>query len=186
MLPPRSNIIGVGHDVVEVSSFAAQLAEPGTRMLALFSVRERRQCAARAQAKHDAQSTHLAARWAGKEAVLKAWCDALGERPAPYTVDTFPWARIEILDDSQGRPHVMLAPDVRDRLAQSLGLTGPTDAGWIACSGHGDGTLSAGAPHDAAESTGRGRSPRERPTWHISLSHDGPVASAVVLLAKDA
>ena len=43
MLPPRSNIIGVGHDVVEVSSFAAQLAEPGTRMLALFSVRERRQ-----------------------------------------------------------------------------------------------------------------------------------------------
>lgn len=181
LLPARSNVIGVGHDVVEVASFAAQLAEPGTRMLSLFSVREQRQCAARAQAKHDAQSTHLAARWAGKEAVLKAWCDALGERPAPYTVDTFPWARIEILDDSRGRPHVMLAPDVGDRLAQSLGLTGHPDPGRPGRPDRGD-----GISHDVVGSTELESVTRARLSWHISLSHDGPVASAVALLAKDA
>lgn len=155
MLPPQSNIIGVGHDVVDVVSFADQLGEPGTRMLALFSVRERRQAAERARIKHDGEAAHLAARWAGKEAVLKAWCDALGERPAPYTVDDVPWARIEILDDSRGRPHVMLAQDVRERLTRSLSRS------ENACDGSG---LS----------------------WHISLSHDGPIASAVALLAKDA
>lgn len=140
-------ILGLGHDVVDVATFAGQLAEPGSRMRALFSPRELRQASLRAQAKHDEESTHLAARWAGKEAVLKAWCEALGDAPNPYTLDDFPWQGIEILDDSRGRPHVALRADVESRLAESLGsrLTGES-------------------------------------IWHVSLSHDGPVASAVVLL----
>lgn len=144
-------MLGLGHDVVDVPSFAEQLAEPGSRMRRLFSTRELRQAAASAQAKHDGEAVHLAAKWAGKEATLKAWCDALSSCapsvPLPYTLDDWPWAGVEILDDSRGVPHVVLQAAVGERLAAGLGVAGE------------------GEPH-----------------WHVSLSHDGPVASAVVAL----
>ena len=89
------SVLGLGHDVVDVSAFAEQLAEPGSRMRGLFSVREVRQAGERARRKNDDESTHLAAKWAGKEAVLKAWCDALGDMPNPYTIENFPWNGIE-------------------------------------------------------------------------------------------
>ncbi|OZG63768.1 4'-phosphopantetheinyl transferase [Bifidobacterium hapali] len=160
-------VFGLGHDVVDVAAFAQQLAEPGSHMRGLFSTRELRQADTRAQAKHDGKAVHLASKWAGKEAVLKAWCEALtlcgetsrstnarsavqGElrdstiRPVqfPYTLDNFPWSQIEILDDVRGIPHVILGDDPFAR-------------------------LSAAFP-DAQ--------------WHISLSHDGPIASAVAIL----
>ena len=77
-------------------------------MRALFSVREVRQASARARQKNDGEAVHLAAKWAGKEAFLKAWCDYLGDAPYPFTLDNFPWPEIEILDDSRGVPHVSL------------------------------------------------------------------------------
>ena len=103
-------MLGLGHDVVDVPAFAKQLNEPGTRMRSLFSMREIWQTAQRSQLKHDDEAVHLAARWAGKEAFLKAWCAAISrhakdgaEVAYPYTLDNFPWVRIEILDDSHGR-----------------------------------------------------------------------------------
>lgn len=75
------NTCGLGHDVVDVAAFAEQLAEPGSRMRALFSVREVRQASDRARQKNDGEVVHLAAKWAGKEAFLKAWCDYLGDAP---------------------------------------------------------------------------------------------------------
>ena len=102
------NTCGLGHDVVDVAAFAEQLAEPGSRMRALFSVREVRQASDRARQKNDGEAVHLAAKWAGKEAFLKAWCDYLGDAPYPFTLDNFPWPEIEILDDSRGVPHVSL------------------------------------------------------------------------------
>lgn len=114
------SVLGLGHDVVDVSAFAEQLAEPGSRMRGLFSVREVRQAGERARRKNDDESTHLAAKWAGKEAVLKAWCDALGDMPNPYTIENFPWNGIEIVDDSRGRPCVALRPDVERKLCASL------------------------------------------------------------------
>ena len=65
-------MLGLGHDVVDVPAFAKQLNEPGTRMRNLFSMREIWQTAQRSQLKHDDEAVHLAARWAGKEAFLKA------------------------------------------------------------------------------------------------------------------
>ena len=150
-------MLGLGHDVVDVSSFAEQLNEPGSRMRGLFSMREIWQTAQRAQIKHDEEAVHLAARWAGKEAFLKAWCAAISRHAGnngtveyPYTLDDFPWVRIEILDDSHGVPHVVLSPEVQRRMLQSLGL-------------HSD---------------------ERHPAYDIciSLSHDGPIASAVVTL----
>lgn len=58
---------GLGHDVVDVAAFAEQLSEPGSRMRSLFSVREVRQAADRAQLKNDDEAVHLSAKWAGKE-----------------------------------------------------------------------------------------------------------------------
>lgn len=146
-----STVIGIGHDVVDVTAFAEQLAMPGSRMRMLFSARERRQSAMHAQQKQDGEAVHLAARWAGKESVLKAWCDAMDDTcPAPYTLDTFPWSRIEILNDGLGCPHIVLDPDVHDHLVTSLELDS-----------------------------------RVGVSWHVSLSHDGSIASAVALLAKD-
>lgn len=138
-------VLGLGHDVVALGAFAEQCAQPGSRIRALFSTRELRQAAVLARVRHDDQARHLAVRWAGKEAVIKAWSQALDQRPSPYAIDGVPWACIEILDDSRGRPYVVLADDVARTLAASVAH---------------DGDL----------------------RWLLSLSHDGPVASAVCLL----
>lgn len=162
-------ILGLGHDVVALDAFAEQLESPDGGMRRLFSPRELRQSALRGRLKADGEAVHLAARWAGKEAVIKAWCEALGESgPLPYTVDTVPWAGIEILDDARGVPHVVLADDVA--LALSDALRG----------------VYRGAHRGVSAATDAGAQPQgdaPRWLWHISLSHDGPVASAVVILA---
>lgn len=137
-----SCVVGVGHDVVDLVSFARQLDAPGTMFVSrAFSPLEMRQCQVRAGESRDGVAVHLAARWAGKEAVLKAWCEALGERPLPYSVDDFPWGGVQILEDSRHRPRVELAPDVESRLPF-------------------------------------------RVRWHMSLSHDGAVASAFVVVER--
>ena len=70
-------MLGLGHDVVDVPAFAEQLGESGSRMRNLFSTRELWQITQRARVKRDGEAVHLAARWAGKEAFLKAWCEAI-------------------------------------------------------------------------------------------------------------
>lgn len=160
---PGDRIAGLGHDVVALDVFAEQLAEPDGGMCRLFSPRELRQSALRGRLKADGDAVHLAARWAGKEAVIKAWCEALGETcPLPYTVDNVPWARIEILDDARGVPHVVLADDDARALSEAL----------------------RGVQRDVPTASDAGAQPGEgaRWRWHISLSHDGPVASAVAIL----
>ena len=163
------SVLGLGHDVVDVSAFAEQLAEPGSRMRGLFSVREVRQAGERARRKNDDESTHLAAKWAGKEAVLKAWCEAIAQLPRhtnagegnarageyPYTLDDFPWREVEILDDSRGCPRVVLSVKASTALTDSLGVNEP------------------------------GPGQNRMPVFHVSLSHDGSVASAVVVLQME-
>lgn len=114
-------IAGLGHDIVCVQQFAQQMRDTaGWRKL--FSTRELRQCALRAEVKNDDESLHVAARWAGKEAVIKAWSEALsacgGEYP--YTLDNTPWNEIEIIDDSHGCPSVQLSASVEEKLTKSL------------------------------------------------------------------
>lgn len=118
-------IAGLGHDVVNVAQFAEQMRE-GNGWRALFSVRELRQCSLRSDTKHDDEALHIAARWAGKEAVIKAWCEALMNcntgypTEYPYTLDNMPWPEIEILDDSYGCPRVELAQEVQNKLYESV------------------------------------------------------------------
>ena len=97
--------------------------------------------------KNDGEAVHLAGKWAAKESVVKAWCAALGSGPAPYTLDNTPWAGIEVLDEANGCPRIVLDGEAERRLRASVG----TPDGADLC-------------------------------WFVSISHDGPIASAVVVL----
>lgn len=198
-------IAGLGHDVVNVAQFAEQMRE-GNGWRALFSVRELRQCSLRSNTKHDDEALHIAARWAGKEAVIKAWCEALMNcntgypTEYPYTLDNMPWAGIEILDDSHGCPRVELAQEVQNKLYESVSkkLSPELSTG-----------LSTELSTELSDSTNltnliKTSKITEKPQlmnlpnshrdihntirWHISLTHDGSVqnntavASAVAIL----
>ncbi|MFT8704441.1 holo-ACP synthase [Bifidobacterium aquikefiricola] len=162
-----SEILGLGHDVVDVDAFAQQWREPSSTMRKLFSVRELRQCTMRAALKHDDEALHAAARWAGKESVIKAWSEALADHAYPYSIESVPWHQIEILDDSRGRPRVMLAAPVAERLIASQQ---PVECEPV--------------ERRSAEYEAKERKSAEY-VWHVSLSHDGGIASAVVLLCLE-
>lgn len=148
-------VAGVGHDVVDIPDFERRLRITGSRMPLLFSARERRQCSLLARRHGDGETRHLAARWAGKESVVKAWYEAVGN--PPYSLDDLPWEAIEVLDDRRGVPHVLLRDDLSVALMEGIlgGGARPIDRGGT-----------GGMPF----------------AWHVSLSHDGDVASAVAIL----
>lgn len=198
-------IAGLGHDVVNVAQFAEQMRE-GNGWRALFSVRELRQCSLRSDTKHDDEALHIAARWAGKEAVIKAWCEALAScntnypTDYPYTLDNMPWPGIEILDDSHGCPRVELAQEVQNKLyesvyesvydsvSQKLSTELSTE---LSDSTNLTNLIKTSKITEEPQLTNLPNSHRDiRNTirWHISLTHDGSVqnntavASAVAML----
>jgi len=105
--------VGVGIDVVGITAFAEQLDQPGTRFARAFTSGERR--AARAGSGSEAES--LAARWAAKEAVIKAWsstCFGHAEVIDPTYVDL---REIEVRTDAWGRPAIRLHGAIADSMA---------------------------------------------------------------------
>ena len=194
-------IAGLGHDVVNVAQFAEQMRE-GNGWRALFSVRELRQCSLRSDTKHDDEALHIAARWAGKEAVIKAWCEALAScntnypTDYPYTLDNMPWAGIEILDDSHGCPRVELAQEVQNKLYESVYESvsqklSPELSPELSDSTNLTNLIKTSKITEEPQLTNLINSHRDiRNTirWHISLTHDGSVqnntavASAVAIL----
>ena len=70
-------VLGIGLDLVTVSEFAEQLDRPGTTMLDSFTPGERRDAVTRSSD----PARHFAARWAAKEAVIKAWSTSLFASP---------------------------------------------------------------------------------------------------------
>ena len=103
---PLERAAGVGVDVVGVAAFAAQLAEPGTRFARAFTPGERRTARSRGSASQEAQS--LAARWAAKEAVLKAWSSTRFGTPEVIDPAAVDLREIEVVTDAWGRPSVRL------------------------------------------------------------------------------
>lgn len=94
----------VGVDVVGITAFAEQLGEPGTRFALSFTAGERR--AARVGAGSEAQS--LAARWAAKEAVIKAWSSTCFGHPEVIDPEHVDLREIEVRTDAWGRPAIRL------------------------------------------------------------------------------
>jgi holo-[acyl-carrier protein] synthase len=91
--------ISTGIDVVDVDRIGRLLSAGPAPASALFTPRELAYSAGRRR-----RTEHLAARFAAKEAVLKAIGTGLGPRMR--------WTEIEIVNDVFGRPHVSLAGTV--------------------------------------------------------------------------
>ena len=94
-------ILGIGVDVVVVSAFAEQLAQPGTVMLRNFTPGERNDVDRRQD-----PARHYAGRWAIKEAVVKAWSvSRFGRSPKEPNLSP---REVEVVTDAWGRPSVRL------------------------------------------------------------------------------
>jgi holo-[acyl-carrier protein] synthase len=104
-------IVGVGVDLVHVPSFVDQLERPGTGFVAGFLPGERSD----ARSRPSDSARHFAARWAAKEAVIKAWSASMfGEAPV---MDEHVHHLIELVSDAWGRPRIRLHGEVAKHLA---------------------------------------------------------------------
>ncbi|HEX2658016.1 MAG TPA: holo-ACP synthase [Polyangia bacterium] len=120
-------IIGVGLDIVPIERMAATLARHGLRIEGrLFTEAERAYCTARGS-----PAQHFAARFAAKEALLKA----LGAPPG------LRWREMEVVAGANGAPALRLDGEAA-RAAAARGVA----------------------------------------TMHVSLTHAGGMAAAVVVL----
>jgi len=135
-------VIGVGIDVVDLISFARQLDDPASAFVdATFTAAERQDAG-------DRRVERLGARFAAKEAALKAWSASRFGRPP--ALDRIDLRELEVVCDAYGRPDLRTHGEVR----RAVGGTVADE-------------------HDGV------------PRWLVSLSHDGPVATAQVLLLAD-
>ncbi len=132
-------IAGTGIDVVDCAAFEALLREPGSAFEArTFTASERAVCYAR---RSGAPATHLAARYAAKEATVKALSQAMAPSPLPRALADL--SEIEVLCDDDARPSLALRGRVLS-LAEAAGVT----------------------------------------RLHLSMSHDGAVATAIVIAER--
>ena len=104
---------GVGVDVVGIEAFAEQLEQPGTRFARSFTPGERR--AARAGSGSEAEC--LAARWAAKEAVIKAWSSTCFGHPDVIDPASVDLREIEVRTDAWGRPAIRLHGTIAESMA---------------------------------------------------------------------
>ena len=104
-------IMGLGIDLVFIPEFAEQVDQPGTVFAETFTPGERRDAAD----KSSQAARHLAARWAAKEAVIKAWSGSrFAQRPVlPEGIHR----DIEVITDMWGRPKVRLSGAIAEHLA---------------------------------------------------------------------
>src|SRR5437588_6292278 len=96
------DIVGIGTDIVECLRVGRMIEQHGELFLTrIFTEREIRYCQGRKRA-----TEHFAARWAAKEAVLKA----LG---TPWRRG-MTWTDIEVRNDDAGKPTVLLGGAARE------------------------------------------------------------------------
>lgn len=170
--PGSGFVLGVGVDVVDIPSFAEQLKLPGSKFAASFSGAERRMCTKLAKTSGN-EVQHLAARWAAKEAFYKAWTAAeAGDEIPGARMD---WSQIEVVKDRWGRPFIRLHEPLASIVDGALQRRfGDDDS-----AGTGAGTDAASSDSAAGDDSATGTSGHA--VWHLSLSHDGPVAQAFVV-----
>jgi holo-[acyl-carrier protein] synthase len=102
-------IVGHGIDLVEIPRIRRMLADHGERFLERCFTGAEREYAEPARRREE----HLAARFAAKEAVLKALGTGLD--------DGIAWTEIEVTRDGRGRPGIRLTGRA-ERLAREKGI----------------------------------------------------------------
>ena len=91
-IPPGSNVMGVGIDQIEVARIRDSLEKHGAHFLdKIFSPTEQTYCREKAE-----PAPHLAARFAAKEAVAKAFGTGFGKE--------FGWLDSEVVNGDEGQP----------------------------------------------------------------------------------
>jgi holo-[acyl-carrier protein] synthase len=102
-------ILGIGTDIIECPRIGKMIEQHGELFLRrIYTDREIRYCQAR---KHAIE--HFAGRWAAKEAILKAMGTGRSHGIA--------WTNIEVRNDSDGRPQVMVCGAARE-IARERGI----------------------------------------------------------------
>lgn len=116
--------VGVGVDLVHIPSFADQLAQEGTTFTRVFTDREWARAVSREASTpglaqplppnspgHRLRSpgttrsaASLAARWAAKEAAIKAWSSLIFAAAPVIPEEEIDWAEIEVVHDRWDRP----------------------------------------------------------------------------------
>ena len=104
-------IVGIGTDVVSIERIAGVLERHGERFLNRILTTDERKRYDRTKAK----ASHLAKRWAAKEAFSKAIGTGIH---APFT-----WKSIGLGRDAKGKPLVVPSPEMAKHL-KKLGVTG--------------------------------------------------------------
>jgi holo-[acyl-carrier protein] synthase len=105
-----SRIIGIGTEITECLRIARMIERHGEQFIdRVYTAAEVRYCQGRPQS-----TQHFAARWAAKQAVVKA----LGVGP----VRSLAWTEIEIRRDPSGRPAVAVRGAIKD-LIESQGVS---------------------------------------------------------------
>ena len=118
-------ILGLGIDLVHVGTFAAQLADPASHFIAAtFTDAE---VAYANSAPSGDPARHLAARYAAKEAAVKALDVACAR--AGFAESLMSLRAIEVLCDAHGRPQLNFYGPAAD-LATRLGA----DRAWVSLS----------------------------------------------------
>ncbi len=107
-------VIGVGIDLVSIPGFAEQLKQPGTTFADRFTVGERRDSASGT----GDEVRHLAARWAAKEAVIKAWSVSRFSRKP--LLPLIGHGDIEVVTDVWGRPAIRLGGEIGELLTGTV------------------------------------------------------------------
>jgi holo-[acyl-carrier protein] synthase len=125
-MPPGGALLGLGADVIEVERIRGVLERQGERFMArVFTEEERRYCGSMAH-----PHKHLAARFAAKEAVSKAFTTGIGAELGWRSVSVYHGARNqplvrldekgEALLASVGATHVLLTLSHTDTVAMAV------------------------------------------------------------------
>ena len=108
-LPEGTNVLGVGTDLIEVERVRSSLEQHGDRFLEkVFTIVEREYCQGMAD-----PAPHLAARFAAKEAIAKAFRTGIGAE--------FGWRDAGIENGPAGDPVVLLSDKGSALLAERGG-----------------------------------------------------------------
>ncbi|MGS2665631.1 holo-ACP synthase [Corynebacterium glucuronolyticum] len=116
----------VGVDLVHIPSFREQWEAPGTTISGMFTPYELRQARKKMAVTGDVFQ-HLAARWAAKEAFIKAWSGLIAPAPPLIASERVVWRDIEVRSDHCDRPYLHLHGEVQrlssPNFASSLSLS---------------------------------------------------------------